>query len=47
MHDGPMRVDVPGGTLLVDEAEDGMHLIGPAEIVAEGELSPDWVARWQ
>jgi len=46
-HDGPMRVDVPGGTLLVDEADDGMHLIGPAEIVAEGELSPGWVARWQ
>lgn len=46
-HDGPMRVDVPGGTLLVDEADDGLHLIGPAEIVAEGELSPDWVARWQ
>ena len=46
-HDGPMRVDVPGGTLLVDEADDGLHLIGPAEIVAEGELSPGWVARWQ
>lgn len=46
-HDGPTRVDVPGGTLLVDEADDGMHLIGPAEIVAEGALSPDWVARWQ
>ena len=45
--DGPVRVDVPGGTLLVDEAEDGMHLIGPAEIVAEGELSPGWVARWE
>jgi len=46
-HDGPTRVDVPGGTLLVDEADDGMHLIGPAEIVAEGALSPDWVARWE
>lgn len=39
------RVDVPGGTLYVEERADGLHLIGPAEIVAEGTLTPEWVAR--
>lgn len=43
--DAPYRVDVPGGTLLVAEAEDGMHLIGPAEIVSEGFLDAGWMAR--
>ena len=33
------RVDVPGGTLLIEEQPDGMHLIGPAEIVASGTLT--------
>ena len=40
------RVDVPGGTVYVEEHDDGMHLIGPAEIVAAGALDPAWSARW-
>ena len=38
------RIDVPGGTLFVEEQADGLHLIGPAEIVASGTLAP--IARW-
>ena len=44
--DATYRVDVPGGTVYVEERDDGMHLIGPAEIVAEGSLDPEWLARW-
>ena len=41
------RVDVPGGSLRVREEDDGeLLLIGPAVIVGEGALDPDWVARW-
>lgn len=45
--DTSWRVDVPGGTLTVDEDERGMiTLSGPAEIVATGVLSPDmWIAE--
>lgn len=41
---GPIRVDVPGGSLVVDEDADGtMTLTGPAVIVAEGEMTRDWL----
>jgi len=42
----PIRVDVPGGTLHVTEGPDGMELIGPAVIVSDGVLAPDWLAPW-
>ena len=36
-----MRVDVPGGTLWVEQNESGeVSLTGPAQITAEGVLSP-------
>ncbi|GAA1923410.1 diaminopimelate epimerase [Streptomyces sodiiphilus] len=36
-------VDVPGGRLLITEAADGrITMTGPAVIVAEGTLDPDW-----
>lgn len=45
--DGPVRVDVPGGTLHVDEGPDGLTLIGPAVIVADATLAPEWLtAEW-
>lgn len=34
------RVDVPGGTLYVEEHDDGLHLIGPAQLVASGVMRP-------
>lgn len=40
---GTTRVDVPGGTVHVREADDGhLVLIGPAVIVAQGYLNPQW-----
>ena len=44
--DATYRVDVPGGTVYVEEHDDGMHLIGPAEIVATGAFDAAWCARW-
>lgn len=41
-----IRVDVPGGTLHVEERDGELELIGPAVIVADGTLEPDWVAAW-
>lgn len=41
-----LRIDVPGGTLHVTERPDGMELIGPAVIVADGHLTPEWFAAW-
>ncbi|MGW0604472.1 diaminopimelate epimerase [Streptomyces sp. NPDC002640] len=39
-------VDLPGGRLLITEHPDGeIEMTGPAEIVAEGELEPEWFAR--
>jgi diaminopimelate epimerase len=43
---GPIRVDVPGGTLHIDEGPDGLTLIGPAVIVADGALTEEWVETW-
>ncbi|MGH8971445.1 MAG: diaminopimelate epimerase [Actinomycetes bacterium] len=38
-------VDVPGGSLVVTERADGrVELTGPAVLVAEGELQPQWLA---
>ena len=38
-------VDVPGGRLTITEHPDGrIEMTGPAEIVAEGELAPEWLA---
>jgi diaminopimelate epimerase len=37
-------VDVPGGRLVVTERPDGeIELTGPAEIVAEGRVTPEWL----
>ncbi|MEZ7005552.1 diaminopimelate epimerase [Streptomyces sp. AD55] len=37
-------VDVPGGTLVITERPDGeIEMTGPAVIVAEGELDPEWL----
>ena len=45
--DRDYRVDVPGGSLRVREDPQGhISLIGPAEIVGEGVLSEEWIARW-
>jgi diaminopimelate epimerase len=41
-----IRVDVPGGTLHVEEHDGELELIGPATIVADGVLEADWVAAW-
>ncbi len=41
-----IRVDVPGGTLHVEERDGELELIGPAVIVADGTLEADWVAAW-
>ncbi len=41
-----IRVDVPGGTLHVAERDGELELIGPAVIVADGHLEPDWLATW-
>jgi diaminopimelate epimerase len=39
-------VDVPGGRLLISERPDGVvEMTGPAVIVAEGTLEPDWLAK--
>lgn len=44
--EGPIRVDVPGGTLRVEERDGELELIGPAVIVADGTLEADWIAAW-
>jgi diaminopimelate epimerase len=41
---GRWRVRVPGGDLTVTLAPDTSLLTGPAVLVAEGELSPEWLA---
>lgn len=41
-----IRVDVPGGTLHVEERDGELELIGPAVIVADGTLEADWIAAW-
>jgi diaminopimelate epimerase len=44
--EGPIRVDVPGGTLHVQESGGALELIGPAVIVADGHLEEDWLTAW-
>ena len=40
---GAVRVDVPGGSLSVSERSDGtLELTGPAVLVAEGTIDPEW-----
>jgi diaminopimelate epimerase len=41
---GEWRVDVPGGTVTVTLTEETGFLRGPAVLVAEGELRPEWLA---
>ncbi|MDI3402522.1 diaminopimelate epimerase [Streptomyces cavernicola] len=37
-------VDLPGGTLVITERTDGgIEMTGPAVIVAEGEITPEWI----
>ncbi len=39
-----IRVDVPGGTLMVQHTSTGsVHLRGPAALVADGTLNPGWL----
>ncbi|NLU65705.1 diaminopimelate epimerase [Streptomyces sp. HNM0574] len=39
-------VDLPGGTLVITELPDGgIEMTGPARIVAEGVIDPDWLGR--
>ncbi|MCH0568785.1 diaminopimelate epimerase [Streptomyces sp. MUM 136J] len=41
-------VDVPGGRLVITERPDGeIEMTGPAVIVAEGELDPEWLRGTQ
>ena len=38
-------VDVPGGRLVITEGVDGeIEMTGPAVIVAEGTIDPEWLA---
>ncbi|MEY3734215.1 MAG: hypothetical protein RL347_1574 [Actinomycetota bacterium] len=46
IEDDLIRVDVPGGTLHVREADGELELIGPAVIVADGVLEDNWIASW-
>jgi diaminopimelate epimerase len=40
----PIRVDVPGGILTVQQASSGsIHLVGPAVLVADGTLTSGWL----
>lgn len=41
---GEWTVDVPGGRVYVTLDADSAYLRGPAVLVAEGELRPDWLA---
>jgi diaminopimelate epimerase len=42
-HPVTYTVDVPGGRLVITERPDGeVEMTGPAEIVAEGTIDPDW-----
>ncbi len=41
---GIVAVDQPGGRVLVDVADDGCWLTGPAVVVATGELDPAWLS---
>jgi diaminopimelate epimerase len=41
-----IRIDVPGGTLHVQERDGELELIGPAVIVSDGTLEPDWTVAW-
>lgn len=41
---GPhVRVRLPGGDLICDWRDDGVSVTGPAEVVATGEIDPDWL----
>lgn len=39
-----VRIDLDGGTLLVDWAEDGVWMTGPTMHVADGTFTPDFIA---
>lgn len=39
-----VRVNVPGGVLLIDWREDGVWMEGPTSHVFSGVLTPDWLA---
>ncbi|AXC48705.1 diaminopimelate epimerase [Paracoccus suum] len=39
-----VRVELPGGTLLIDWREDGVWMEGPTAAPFTGVLSPDWLA---
>jgi diaminopimelate epimerase len=44
----PWRVDVPGGSCVVSRQSDGqLTLTGPAVLVGEINLNPDWIAAIQ
>lgn len=39
-----VRIDLDGGTLMIDWAEDGVWMTGPTAHVFTGTLTPDWLA---
>lgn len=42
--DRPMRVEVPGGSLMIEPTAVGsVRMTGPAELVADGTFRPDWI----
>jgi diaminopimelate epimerase len=43
--DDRVAVELPGGTLIIEVAPDGLVLEGPAEVVGTVRLDPGWTAR--
>lgn len=42
--DRPMRVEVPGGTLMIEHTSVGtVRMSGPAQLVADGTFRPEWI----
>lgn len=44
LTDRRVRVEVPGGVLMIDWREDGVWMEGPTALVFEGRLTPEWLA---
>ena len=40
-----VEIELKGGTLEIDWREDGVWMTGPTELVFEGRLSPEFLAR--
>ena len=44
LTDRRVRVEVPGGVLVIDWREDGVWMEGPTALVFEGRLTREWLA---